>query len=722
MQLQKSIITLLVIFLLPVIGLSQGVKLKGKVVDNNNAPVFAANVYLSDLRHVTFSGLDGSFELLIDKVFPDDTLVVSFVGYIKNTSRLSELDLNKSHDIVLLEDSKNLESVTVYGQNPVSESFSISKLERLEIYAIPLAAGDPLKAVTSLASSTDTDETANPSLRGSSADRSIVTLNGVPVLNPVRNSQISGLGNFSMFNTEIISEQYIYASNPPLTSGNSTGGLVEIKTVNEVYSNQSQLSAGLGNLGLFLTRKINQKSFIQAYGNYQFHDFFLVLNKKSMGALKRFGNFDFGGNIKIKISDKLTLNSFNYGIKEFYNMEAEQFSFVDNTIADNKRVFTINNLILSTKKGILSLNTGYDKAQSNYKYGIINSRKDNSILSSSIDYKWFLPSKNVLQFGVSYTHTRYSFEDTVPKFYFLLMPGSPKFNNDTSLHNNNLEGYIFSKWQLGDKMVLSSGVRSNIPIRDQKYYLSYQVGLRYLFKPRSSFLLSMGKYHNYSAPNFSLYKFRLLNSNHLALDYSYKKNEVLINAAVYYKRDKGSNTNQDDFEGLFLFDKIDVFGLEFSIEKELLKYFKFSVANTFLNQSLYRDGEKYTGTKSLKYFIKTSFSYNNPKLFNLSLTYITRPGLYYTGIDGSEYIPEYDIHMPVYCEYNSGQYSNYNNTSLSGNRYFKLEKTAVIAFASMSNIFDNHNERLVIYNNDFSFSKYDFYQRRTIYFGAIFRF
>lgn len=722
MELHKSIFVLFLIFCFPGIGLTQNHKLIGKVVDANKNPIFAANVYLSDLRHVTITGLDGSFELSIDQIFPKDTLIVSFVGYQKSTIKLSEFDFNEFHEFLLLEDLTSLESVTVIGKNPISESYSISKLERLEIYGIPIAAGDPLKAVTALASSTDTDETANPSLRGSSADRSIVTLNGVPVLNPVRNSQISGIGNFSLFNTEIVSEQYIYASNPPLTYGNSTGGLVEIKTSHDVSANQTQFSAGLANLGLFLTRKIKDNSFIQAYSNYQFHDLFTMVNKESMGKLNSFGNYDFGCNMKIRINDKLTLNSFTYGINEFYNMESEQFSFVDNSIAENKRVFTINNLILSTTKGILSLNSGYDITSSNYKYGIIKSSKKSNISYSSIDYKWFLHSNIVLQFGTSYTYSKYSFRDTIPKFYFSLTPDSPYFSTDSSLYNNNLESYFFSKWQISNKMVLSSGVRSNLPISDQKHYLSFQSGLRYDVNTNSSFLFSFGKYHNYSIPNYSLYKFRLLNSSHLALDYSFKKNEMLINAAIYYKTDSGENTPQDALEGLVLFDKFEHFGLEFSIERDFYRYFKLSLANTFLKQTLFYDGEEYTGSKSLKYFIKTSLSYNNPKLFNLSLAYTTRPGLYYTNIIGSEYISEYDLLLPVYGIYNNDQYNNYNNISLSINRFFRLNKTAVITFASISNILNNHNERMVIYNNDFSFSNYDYYQRRTIYFGVIFRF
>ncbi|PTT75809.1 hypothetical protein DBR25_07470, partial [Chryseobacterium sp. HMWF001] len=106
--------------------------------------------------------------------------------------------------------SKKIEEVIVVGKNPISEKFSVVKIEKLDIYFNPMSNGDALKAITILPASTSVDESANPTLRGGSADRTRVFINGSPVLNPVRNSQTNGLGNFSLLNTEIIDKQYVY--------------------------------------------------------------------------------------------------------------------------------------------------------------------------------------------------------------------------------------------------------------------------------------------------------------------------------------------------------------------------------------------------------------------------------------------------------------------------------------------------------------------------------
>ncbi len=718
----KSIIILFFICFTPLICFSQKQTLRGKIADSSNNNLFGVNVYLTDLRESTVTDIDGSFSLSLDQVLPDDTLIISFIGYEKKKIRLGDIDLSQPLKITLHEKITLLSEAIIEAKSPVSESFSVTKLNRLDIYMNPVSAGDPLKAITFMPSSTDTDETANPALRGSSAHRSIVTLNGVPVINPVRNSQISGIGNFSLFNTDIINEQYVYASNPPLTYGNSTGGLVEIETINELKSNQIQLSAGLSNTGLFLSKKISETTFFQAYGNYQFDELFLNLNNSSFERLNSFGNMDFGFNFNKKITDNLSFNSFSYYIDEYYDMEIENFSYTDNSLAENKRGFTINNLDYTTNNGILSYNFGYDFSNSSYKYGIINSNNKNKKLYNSIDYKWFNFDNLVIQIGASYSYSDYNLKDTIPVFYVDLAPGALSYHKDTVLRNNNFEGYSYFKWDISNKFVLSSGLRTNIPVDDQKQYLSYQAGLRYYMSNSHSLLISGGKYHNYSIPRYYSYEYRLFDSYQFAIDYSYNKKNTLINSAIYYKV-----AGREDIGlpgSFYLMNKIDEIknlGVEIYFEQLISRYFRFTLSNTFLDQTFIIDNEQYTGTNSLKYFIKTSLSYYNPKYFNLSLTYNTRPGLFYSGISDSVYIDDFDLYMPLFDDLNDEQYGSYNNISLSINRFFSIDQSAIIAFAAISNLLNSKNERTRIYNYDYSFRKHEYYQKRTIYFGVVWR-
>jgi hypothetical protein len=97
------------------------------------------------------------------QAFPD-TVTFSSVGY--KTFRLV-VPKPGTVQISLSEDLQLLRALTVSARPAVSESFAVNKLQKLDVYTNPMAAGDPLKAITILPSSTPTDDSAEPALRGS---------------------------------------------------------------------------------------------------------------------------------------------------------------------------------------------------------------------------------------------------------------------------------------------------------------------------------------------------------------------------------------------------------------------------------------------------------------------------------------------------------------------------------------------------------------------------
>ncbi|MEO1713571.1 MAG: carboxypeptidase-like regulatory domain-containing protein, partial [Bacteroidota bacterium] len=268
----------------------RGQELAGHVLDERGDPIFGAYLYcMQDAQRGTHSDLDGSFQLM---PCPGDSLICSFLGYEPQIFG-PEIWEQASIDIILQETALSIALVEVMGKNPVLEDFAAQRLERIEVYQNPLAAGDVLKALNSLPASTTLDETANPSLRGSDPDRSRVVLNGVPIYQPVRNSQINGLGNFSLFNTAIMEREYVFASNPPLSYGNTSAGLVELETVREIREKQLEIGLSLASVGFLYGQQINKNGLIQVYGNHQFSKPFLWVNP-GLDDLRAFGNMDLG--------------------------------------------------------------------------------------------------------------------------------------------------------------------------------------------------------------------------------------------------------------------------------------------------------------------------------------------------------------------------------------------------------------------------------------------
>lgn len=691
----------------------------GVVSNKKREHVFAANVYLKSTptKGVT-TDFKGKFSLTITKL--TDTLVVSFIGYETQETPLLAHDLAKPINVVLKESSKTIEEVIITAQDPISEQFSVVKIEKLDIYFNPVSQGDPLKAITVLPASTTTNETASVSLRGSSPDRSRVTLNGVPVYNPVRASLLNNQGFFSLFNTEIINKQYVYASNPPLTYGNTSAGLVEIQTLKKLEASQLQLSATLASLGLFLSQNIKRDvAFVQLYGNYQFSDAFKGIQEKQMPNIKNFYTSDVGLNFRTKLGKRCEFNSYNYYIDESFNGYSQSYTYSGSVASINKRFFTVNNWVFYSKTGVLSINNGVNRSKSQYSFGNIKSDQEIRQVYTSVDYKWHLFEDANIQFGFSHDYNNNLFNDSIPVYYYALSPGSPNYLSDTSISNHSLEAYLYSNWNLNNKVIFTSGIRSNYPNTDQDHYLSAQLGLKYSSSKKHSFLLSGGKYHNYSTPNYYSKSYNLLTSYQVALDYTFTQKSTLVKAATYYKDEAGEQAVNTFFSS----EHLRTFGIELYLEQDFYNYFKLSFSNSFIDQKLTIGNKQYHGFSDFNYLIKTTLQFNNPKLFNLALNYTGRPGTFYNQITGSVFDAETGFYQPIYInELNADQFASYNRFDFSLSKYIKMPKNTVIIFASINNVFDTKNQETPLYNLDYSSKNFKFYQQRMFYFGLVWRF
>lgn len=689
----------------------------GTIVDNKGTPIFAATVLLKSNPNIGVqTDFNGNFEIKVENI-NTEILIVSSLGYEKKEISLS--DYENTILIQLAESYMSIAEVVIIGENPISKQFAVSIISPMDIYLNPLSQGDPLKAITALASSTTIDETANPSLRGSSGDSSIVSLNGVPVYNPVRSSQLNNQGFFSLFSPEIIDNQYVYAGNPPLTFGNTSAGLVEIHTQNNLKDNQLQLSLSLAGTGAMVSQRINKdKTFIQAFFNYQFSDYLTGIQKASYPDIKRFSAKDGGINFYSRIGEKIEFKSYVYLIDEQFSGSSYSDTYYGEVETESKRLININSLRYFTGTNIFSLNTGISKTTPKMAYGNMSSKGSNSQLYSAFNYKKIVSHSIQIQSGLSYENNKYKLDDTVPIYYYALTPESPSYHTDEVEENNMLELYLYPTWDINQNFTLSAGLRSNIPLDDQKHYLSSQVGFKYKTKNNQEFTFGAGKYHSYSVPSYYSQKFNLLSSYQVSLDYSYERNNSKIKAATYYKKEKGIQT----FESL-LYESIslaDLFGLEFFFEHNFQRYFKFSFSNSFINQKTTINNEKRTGPKSLNYFVKSSIEYNNSKLFTMSLSLISRPGSLYHSIIGSSFDNNANAYKPFYGDWYGSRYNSYNRFDLTVNKYIPMNKYSMAIFVSLNNVFNTKNEESDTYNIDYSKKSFSLYQQRSLYFGIVF--
>jgi len=690
--------------------------IKGKVIDEEKNPVCFINVFLKGNTSIgTITNTDGLFELQVDNIVLSDTIIFYGMGYITKNIPVNQIKTNNFLEIILVKKTNTLSEVIISAPS-ITKEFSIKEMDRITIYMLPISSGDPLKAICFLPYSTNTTENANPELRGSSSDFSRVIVNNIPVYNPVRNTQLSGMGNFSLLNTEIIDNQIIYAGNPPLKYGNSIAGLVEVQTAKKLQNpNQLRLALSLANLGFLYSNEIKKKSFFQVYGNHQFSSAYLAINKKNSNYITDFTSSDFGLNFHSQFSEKFSANIFSYVLYEKYNADNTMFNYYGNSAANAKRNFNIVNIEYIGKKFSLSLNNGTNFSQNDFLFGnIVVQQRENQVYTS-IDSKIYLLRYLTFQAGIAHDYTNIKFSNTFPSYYYSVFPFDSTYSFRNSTHNHNFETYLYSKLSIR-KFVLGVGLRKNIPIEKQDNYLSYQASLRYTINSNHSLLLSGGKYNGYSIPDYLDENFTHINSMQLALDYMFNAKRFNINVSVYAKKEKAPFFFPD-LEDLVL-SEIKIYGVEFSCEYSLNKFI-FSASYVWLYSRINRGKGWFKGDNDLNYLVRGNISYLNNKWINASISFVFRPGLYYTPIDKSLYIDEINNYKPIYGVFNSRRYGNYSSIDLTLNKAIPFKEAHIVLFLTISNLLNTSNQAKCIYNLDYSLTRYWLYQKMLFYFGAM---
>jgi hypothetical protein len=709
---------IVIVFLSSVItAYSQTINIKGHISDRQGGDLGFVNAYLQKQTTTgTLSDVSGNFILKIQdaKIIKGEHLVFSFIGYEPLKIALDSLNLVAPLNIIMYENIQTLNEVVVEGRKSISREFSIKEIDQMKIYLSPLASGDPLKAIALLPSSTNTNETANPELRGSSSNRTKVFLNGVPVSNPVRNSQINGIGFFSLFNPELIKNMLVYPSNPPLIYGNTSAGMIDIETEEKLESSNYKISASLASAGISASQKISEKSFIQFYGNLMFSKGFLTVNPELNDHLKRFNSDDIGLNYHNEVSNSFTLNFYNYFVSEASDVLLRLFTWDDNARAKTIRDFSVLNLKYHKSKNYISINAGTNFSRSEFSFGNISSLVRQGQSYFSLNYKYLFSEKLYIQTGLSNEFGKFVFRNKVPVFYYAMSPASPSFQNDTLLSNNLPESYLYLRWKPLKNVIWGLGLRKNINFlqTENPDYLSLQTNLRYNFMDSHSLLFSAGRYNNLTEPGFSQIEFRKLSADQIALEYLFENKRTNINLAAYYKFETGDPSGNRKIKGLEIF-----------IERNISRTLKAGISNTILNSDIGDNEMSYNSENNVGYFLVTTLSYFNPGLFNVSVSWSTRQGKYYTPVSSSIYNPEVDFYQPVYSEsINSQRIGNYNTINLSFNKMIAVHKSSLVIFASIFNLLDTNNPKSMIYNKNYSAGTYDYYQKRSIYFGCMLSF
>ncbi len=702
----RLIISILIL-LFPFVATAQTVT-KGRVSDaSTSEALIGANIYVkSDWQKGASTDVNGEFS--IKGLVTGDTLVISYIGYDELLYRYNG---EKELQIRLNSSATSIDEVIITAEKLVAEEFTYKKVKRLDIYLNPSAKADPLLAVNSLPSSTTLDESANVSFRGSSPGETGVFVNNAPLYDFVRFSQLNGIGTFGIFNTAMVDELLVFPGNPPLEYGNTTSGLIAIKTTEKVPEEEvKNVTVSLASYGFLISQPINKKQSITAFSNYQPAAIIKAINSEALNAIEDFNSIDLGLSYLNILNDNTILKVFNYSLLEGYDFNLTSPTL--NTLFQQrkKRNFTITNLRRKIGNSEITFNNNISFSNSNFRYADTDIELNNFDGFGSLNYL-YTQSKMSFKSGIALDYREQHFDGTFYTIDYAEGPGFPTASSRSTTELIRPEMYAYLTYYASDKWTFGGGLRKNIPTKNQDDFLSSQVSSKYSISETSSLTFGLGNYHRYDFANEGG---SVLNeSKQVSLDYSYSKSGTTLQASVYAKNTV-VNSLESDITGLELF-------VRTKIANKLRGQLSYSIIDGTSKNS---EGVEFPNAFDLDYFVRGNLEWRLNANWTFNSTFSFRQGNYYQPFTRAVFEPEVDAFRPEFSGLtNQSRLPDYGTIDISLSRMIPIsEKVNIIAFGTMNNILNRENIRTYTYNFDYSERSTSLFSQRTVYFGAVINF
>ena len=704
MKIILKVVFLTLLFIVPNIINAQ-ISISGKVTDQSSGEaLIGANIFLkSDLSKGTVTDLDGQFELDIASLA--DTLLISYLGYEALEFNLHNIK-NTKIEIQLIPAAAAMKEVVIKAKKIIAKEFIVQEISKLEVYLNPSAKADALLAVQSLPYASSPDETANISLRGSPASETGIFLNGVPMHDAVRLDQTNGVGQFSIFNTQMIKSVQVFPSNPPLELGAATSGAVVLNTEDKIMDKATSINLTMVGAGAFLSRKLGKKTSLAAYTNLTTHRMIKKINPVAFEQIKSFHGEDIGAYLIHQLSKKSVLKVFNFTLLEGYEYQGEEESLFQSFTQKKDRNISVANYYYQWDNAKLEFNQGFNISKAHYGVGNINHNIKNVDYFGALNIHYF-KEKWSLKSGLSFNYHQIDAHGTLPIYDHAYGTQHPSFEYDTIASVNLPELFLYAKYHLTKKITLGLGTRNFLGNKELDSYWNNQINLNYQLTDEHRLTFSIGNYNKYLLPGAETQEVRLKSSFQYALDYEYKKEGWKINIAAYRKQ-----TNFGEI-------KNPIYGAEVYLSSQQ-GAFKWNASLAHIRSKIEIAEISYPSSFDFGYFVRANARYDLLGWIEINLAYQLREGKYFVPVIGSRFHELTQTYIPQYANIEAGtRLPSYQKLDIGFSKILVAGEGSVILFLNLNNIFDNKNISHYNYNLDYSKQLPSYYNRRVLFVGGV---
>lgn len=607
----KKIILLLTIFLSS-FTYAQQVKIAGKVYDSRKQPLENVSVSQANSRNGVMTGAKGEYSLSV--ISKDSVKVIfSLLGYNQHQYILPRLEKDIELDIVLEEDSRDLNVVTVEGKRTVT-----TVIENID-YLATKRTSSPWGSLESLlvtmgGVSTNNELSSQYSVRGGNFDENIVYVNDLEIYRPllVRSAQQEGLsfinpnmirsvgfsaGGYSAEYGDKMSSVLDITYRKPekfegsasasflggdIHVGNSIGRFSQItgiryKTIRSLMNTtdtKAEYDPSFFDIQSFMTYDLSSKWEINFLGNYS-HNLYKYMPRTrstSFGTLQMLRNFTvyFDGQekdkfltyqaaltLKGKINDNLNIgitgSTFASDEQERYDIEGryllKEFDGAENEVADGSSV--------------LGVGTYMEHARN----------KVESQVYTFTHFGDFKIANHLLKWGLTYQ--RENIKDKIKEWemrdsagYFLPNTGIDvnmysNLKSDNRIHSSRFSGFLQDTYRLKTEkglFILNAGIRAAYWTFNEEFIFSPRGALAFVPDGMDNFSIRLAGGVYYQAPFYKEFQ-RIVNVDgnnliELNKDIKSQKSVHLVLGSDYYFGGRDESTPPFKLSGELYYKKM----------------------------------------------------------------------------------------------------------------------------------------------------------------------
>lgn len=655
------------------------------LADGRPAAFAEVEVISQGVRRVGLSGSDGRFVLLDAELADSDArLTIRAPGLPARSLTMAELRASALVVAIRPASAAAADRVVVTGRR-ISRAFAPRTLDRLSILTGAASRADPVLAVDAFAFSTNTEGSAELSLRGIRPSANRVYFNDIPLYETARGSGIDLITRSgSVLSPSLVAEVEIHPSNPPSFLAGSAGGALRLLPDTIARDGAFAFASTAGVSGALTRAGSSPSRFVQGFATVTDLAPAQALNPGLSQTLDHFRSQSVGLFVQSGAADRISAQGLLQIDAEDGAYPINLFGYEDVFANRRQRAYALASTERVFGAWRVKLDGAATGSRTRERFGNLATESSNHYLFVSLDAAGSPSPDLELRFGADLESVRLVSDGDGPADPLVFDPAAPSAPIDRRESATGSHIYIYATRRLGDGASAFAGLRQ--PVSGDGG-TGFQAGLS--LTPdggRNRITLAGGRYYGMDIPRLAADgPIRQVRTDQAALDVTRRLSFGTASLAVF-----ASETETDGSSS------VRSAGAEASMTAQVTSDLDISLALTHLHQRIETAQGVAIGAGDLPIIARASLSYalSPTRLFNLS--YTARAGVAatdYAGAEPSLLAPGFD--RPVFGPLNGERLGAYHSLDMNfvGLARFVPGEVKPIGFIALTNVLNRSNPR-----------------------------